>query len=126
MIQNMFNLCKLGGRVAGLLVSCDLRADSAKKLTKYDITYECDDTYFRVNGAEYLVKCGGYEGRTLAFPLHWYSKDHYQKTFEKVGFVNFRWVSVFVDGDDEDLEYYQDFIENSHLLYLEAFKPKHN
>jgi len=87
-------LCKPGGRVCGMGSSPFLSPDRLQKELKYGRSFSVDpETYFKKNGSRYVVRIEDKDADLdINLVLYWYSPQHYEKIFKKMGFINFRWV----------------------------------
>jgi hypothetical protein len=125
MVRNMYSLLKPGGRVAGLGSSCKVPAECLKKEEKYGRFYETDDNYFKKNGTKYTVRIVDEEADLdISLVLYWYSEKYYEDVFKKVGFTDFTWVPMHMEGDERNADYWKDFLEDNTLMMYQAFKPK--
>ena len=55
--------------------------------------------------------------------LYWYSAEHYEQTFKKVGFTDFKWVDMTLSEEATDLDHWRDFLDNCTLIMYEAKRP---
>jgi ubiquinone/menaquinone biosynthesis C-methylase UbiE len=125
MVRNIYSLCKPGGRVAGMGSSPMIPPEKLDLGKKYGRTYELDDDYFKKNGARYVIRIIDDDLEVdIKLVLYWHSAEHYEQIFRKVGFTNFRWIEMKVEGFHGNEEYWKDFIEYNTLIMYEAFKPK--
>lgn len=123
MVTNLFNLCKAGGRAAGMGSSPKIPADKLLLNAKYGRTYTLEDDYFKVNGSRYTIRIVDQEHDVdIPLVLYWYSPEHYEQVFKKVGFTDFRWVDMTMTGDEGNEAYWRDFLEYNTLIMFEAFK----
>ncbi|CDW84807.1 UNKNOWN [Stylonychia lemnae] len=125
MIRNIWNLCKPGGRVCGMGSSPKVPADALLKEHKYGRSFTTDpDTYFKRNSSKYIVRIEDKDADLdISLVLYWYSAEHYENIFKKLGFINFRWVEMELFEDTENQEYWKDFMDGCSLIMYEAFKP---
>ncbi|CDW82993.1 methylase [Stylonychia lemnae] len=121
MVKNIWNLCKPGGRVCGLNASPFLTRENFNKAADYCVTFSTDsDSYFEKNATEYAVT---YTDLNITLVLYWYSPSHYEKTFEKLGFKNFRWIELEPFADADSYEYWKTFSTDNFMIMYEAIKP---
>ena len=59
----------------------------------------------------------------ITLVLYWYSAEHYEAIFKKVGFTDFKWVEMTQTGDEANNEYWRDFLDQCTLIMYEARKP---
>lgn len=102
-----------------------LTPDKLKKEEKYNHFFMVnEETYYKQNASRYLVRMIDEESdQDLNVVLNWFHPDFYKSTFEKIGFVNFRWVEMSLHGDLDNAEYWRDFVTDCSLIMYEAFKP---
>ncbi|CDW76070.1 UNKNOWN [Stylonychia lemnae] len=125
MVQNIWNLCKPGGRVCGLNASPFVPVEEFKKDEKYGLSLSQKSTfYFEENASEYSVRLFDKEAdMDISLRLMWYSGQFYEEAFRKAGFTNFRWVQLELFEDTDNAEYWKDFLTNCQVIMYEAIKP---
>eukprot|EP00347_Sterkiella_histriomuscorum_P009145 403342348 len=125
MVRNIWNLCKPGGRVCGMGSSPKLSVDKLKKEEKYGRFYTVEpETYFKENASRYVVRIVDEEANLdINLVLNWFSAEHYERTFKKLGFVDFKWVPMSQFGDEGNEEYWKDMVNDCSIIMYEAWKP---
>ncbi|CDW81677.1 UNKNOWN [Stylonychia lemnae] len=125
MVQNIWNLCKPGGRVCGLNGSPFIPREQFDKDEKYgQVLSSNSDSYYKNNASEYSVRLfDKVADLDISLKVMWFSGEYYEQIFKKVGFQNFRWVQMELFENTDDIEYWKDFLTNGLILMFEAFKP---
>lgn len=125
MVRNIWSLCKPGARVCGMGSSPKCPADKLARDAKYGRIYTIDEeTYYKKNGSKYVVRIVDDEANLdISLVLYWYSAEHYERVFKEMGFVDFRWVTMEQNGDEENADYWKEFLTDCTLIMYEAFKP---